>query len=76
MWHVPTDASMTPEDYEHKYREALDVIGRGIVGRIQQLVSGHATQIEGKWCSDEAVFRRAWGADIAMGIMEQKPTGW
>ena len=66
---------MTPEEYEHKYEEALDHIGRTLVCKIQSLLSGRATQIDGKWYSDEAVFRRAWGADVAMGIMDQKPTG-
>jgi hypothetical protein len=65
---------MTLEEYEQKYAEALDHIGRTHVVKIQTLHSGRATQIDGKWCSDEAVFRRAWGENAAMAIMDQKPT--
>jgi hypothetical protein len=65
---------MTHKEYEQKYADALDKIRRTIVGNPERLHDGtRLVIIDGKSCTDEAVFIKAWGRETAQEIMKQKP---
>jgi hypothetical protein len=65
---------MTQKEYEERYAAALDKIRRTIVGNPETLHDGtRLVIIDGKSCTDEVVFTKAWGRDAAEEIMKRKP---
>ena len=69
------DESMTLEEYERLYAEALDVV-RTKIGRVGEpdiaLAGGRLLHIGPILCNDEMVFRLAWGKETARDIVAQR----
>lgn len=66
---------MTLEEYEERYAEALDQIRRTVVGNPQTTHDGtRFVSIDGRPCTDEFIFVKAWGVEAAKEIMSRKPT--
>lgn len=65
---------MTTEEYEQRYAEALKDIRAKIVGKPDRTHDGvRFVEIDGKRCTDDVVFTKAWGHETAVDIMRQKP---
>ena len=69
------DESMTLEEYERLYAEALDVV-KAKIGRVGKpdiaLAGGRLRHIGPILCNDEMVFRLAWGTETARDIVAQR----
>ena len=69
------DDSMTLEEYERLYAEALDVV-RTKIGRVGEpdtaLTGRRLLHVGPILCNDEMVFRLAWGKEAARDIVAQR----
>jgi hypothetical protein len=68
---------MVPEEYEQRYTEALDVVRRKLVGSTvgdPEATPGGArfVYIDGMPCTDQVIFRMAWGEVAARDIIQQE----
>jgi len=65
------------EDYEERYSEALDVVRCKLKDNSLSLpeMSPHGIRfihLDGMLCTDEMIFRMAWGEATARAIMNQR----